>query len=161
MLMWSHPRGTLLSRGRDGVVPIERRDREVSAADHHCPTQMQQCLLCILLQQLENTKKNWFVLGVGVGGKDGGGGCSSVWGKGCRGHLGPQNPCRAPGGVAATLAGVALHFDTKLQHRGARADNWGKIRKAQRIQWNFSVWLLPKGPGRIKNIRRINSLPPY
>ena len=34
---------------------------------------------------------------------------------GCCGWFGPPKPCRAPWGVAAILAGVALHFDTKLQ----------------------------------------------
>ena len=31
-----------------------------------------------------------------------------------RGVAGPPKPCRAPGGGAATLASVALHFDTKV-----------------------------------------------
>ena len=32
---------------------------------------------------------------------------------GCRGQFGPPQPCRTPGGGAATLASVALQFATK------------------------------------------------
>ena len=40
--------------------------------------------------------------------------------RGCRGWFGPPKPCRAPGGGAATLASVALHFDTKLSPNMSR-----------------------------------------
>ena len=46
---------------------------------------------------------------------------------GCRRWFGPLKPCRAPGGGAATLASVALHFDTKEWPRYCRKVYWTKM----------------------------------
>ena len=63
--------------------------------------------------------------------------CSTATCEGCRGQFGPPRPCRAPGGGAATLASVALHFDTKVRTPKSEIGIGREIQRNSGFLWSF------------------------